>query len=1034
MKNTQDKKAALSKDQDDRIKGPKHKRKKSNEHEEVFFTGSNSQKDKKEQQNEVNPNRKWLLKPSKFSFMKYDHCLGFYMNCCELAYENPNDNTNQTEFENKILCKIENNPQSTQNLPPISASNRSRIFNESGRRLENEDEKEENSQSISTPDATHNTAKPHEDIKEKSQYAPIPLNNYETSNPPKAADARKWRESISSPPTASLSPAFSPIVSEQKPLPNEDFKGIYDNEFNEENSESDADNSFDDEYQEITYEKRSRPFFNGLMHAFIEADNGSNSEWRKMSAELPIGLNKPFINGRIKEIAYNERQKKFAVVNITKERRNPYESQKFEASIYSFALKNYGFPLSMNNFIVLVDEQYGKLVRLGKPYKVPFDYEQVNKEISQLTERLDEVYENLLIKDFEDMDIDELFSQNTIKKLIKFKGYISFHKLFCEYYTRKIIYSNKECLIDMLKFKINMLIEHAPEFGESKNEALSFLHEFWNIFENENKDTQAKRVKELEYFRKMLNCIILKQQEEGIEKYYDDTIKLSQELMSESTASNNSTPEKPLPQSIKKDNPEMYKSKKWFNFLNGFRDLGIKSDEILNSKWCDDGFHGILPTYKQMVSALKEFISNADQQALRDIIINNGIPPPSSLKKDDIKMHLCQKYWELIKKLNEDQQEALFKFFTCCDCFITNGYPGSGKSTFIAAILKIIKEEGKKALVCSFTNNSLDNLLLKLSDCIDGVYRYLRKEAKNSAFRQKYSDKCGTAIGSNVKILGTTVYGAWHARNEFEPDYIIIDEASLIAEPACIIPLLFYRGKAKFMLVGDRKQLGPIFNTTESQNNTSLFVRLKRNMPEENKSKLTIQYRMNADLYKIAKKLYSHMKCGTYENDQTPHSNEVRFDHLSEMPLIEPWIKEIFNNKFSAILLNTHEDISKSARVSKKEIKAIREMITFLNDHKIPENLYQVLATYNDQCSAFKTEANYDSALTIDKSQGLEWKAVMISLVNPTHEKMFPDKRISVMLTRAKTKLILVGDLVKIKKSNFWEYIKDNVRIVEYPN
>ncbi len=48
------------------------------------------------------------------------------------------------------------------------------------------------------------------------------------------------------------------------------------------------------------------------------------------------------------------------------------------------------------------------------------------------------------------------------------------------------------------------------------------------------------------------------------------------------------------------------------------------------------------------------------------------------------------------------------------DYLLIKGYPGTGKTTTIAALIAVLIKLEKKVLFTSFTNSAVDNLLLKV--------------------------------------------------------------------------------------------------------------------------------------------------------------------------------------------------------------------------------------------------------------------------------------------------------------------------------
>ena len=85
-------------------------------------------------------------------------------------------------------------------------------------------------------------------------------------------------------------------------------------------------------------------------------------------------------------------------------------------------------------------------------------------------------------------------------------------------------------------------------------------------------------------------------------------------------------------------------------------------------------------------------------------------------------------------------------------------------------------------------------------------------------------------------------------------DVCIVDEASQIALPICLGPLLKSK---RFVLVGDDKQLPPLIRNSEARENglaRSLFNILVENQPKCVIS-LTQQYRMASDIMSLSNML-----------------------------------------------------------------------------------------------------------------------------------------------------------------------------------
>lgn len=67
-------------------------------------------------------------------------------------------------------------------------------------------------------------------------------------------------------------------------------------------------------------------------------------------------------------------------------------------------------------------------------------------------------------------------------------------------------------------------------------------------------------------------------------------------------------------------------------------------------------------------------------------------------------------------ELNPGQQEALVRCICAKDYVLLLGMPGTGKTTTIAATIKGLLYLKKRILVTAYTNNALDNVLIKLKE------------------------------------------------------------------------------------------------------------------------------------------------------------------------------------------------------------------------------------------------------------------------------------------------------------------------------
>ncbi len=66
-------------------------------------------------------------------------------------------------------------------------------------------------------------------------------------------------------------------------------------------------------------------------------------------------------------------------------------------------------------------------------------------------------------------------------------------------------------------------------------------------------------------------------------------------------------------------------------------------------------------------------------------------------------------------RLNESQQEAFVKAFSCKNYFLVQGPPGTGKTWLLAYLAKALASQGLNVLVTAFTHTAINNALQKIA-------------------------------------------------------------------------------------------------------------------------------------------------------------------------------------------------------------------------------------------------------------------------------------------------------------------------------
>ena len=271
------------------------------------------------------------------------------------------------------------------------------------------------------------------------------------------------------------------------------------------------------------------------------------------------------------------------------------------------------------------------------------------------------------------------------------------------------------------------------------------------------------------------------------------------------------------------------------------------------------------------------------------------LPKPDKLRQD-----ICQ----LSRTLNGDQCNAVEHVLRANDYSLLLGMPGTGKTTTIVFLLRLLIARGARVLLAAYTNSAVDNVLLKLKE--QGFDEFVRVGNPNSMRAEikphSLQEQCRTLRESDRSLRPVETVDRVMTRNQlvastclsatdpvlsgvsggqkaalqqaaalgipaYDPtlfDYCIVDEASQIHEPVCVGPLLRAR---RFVLVGDPNQLSAVVKSRTAVDlgmGKSLFERLGDAHPHA-VCRLRTQYRMNRDITKLANALVyqGELECGT---------------------------------------------------------------------------------------------------------------------------------------------------------------------------
>uniref|UniRef100_A0AAV2LPH1 DNA replication ATP-dependent helicase/nuclease n=1 Tax=Knipowitschia caucasica TaxID=637954 RepID=A0AAV2LPH1_KNICA len=461
----------------------------------------------------------------------------------------------------------------------------------------------------------------------------------------------------------------------------------------------------------------------------------------------------------------------------------------------------------------------------------------------------------------------------------------------------------------------------------------------------------------------------------------------------------------------------------------------------------DEGVVG-LNTHLTNISRLMD--NSADSDRLRDLVIDFRAPEFISNLSSVLPREAKDTVANILKGLNKPQKQAMKKVLLSKDYTLIVGMPGTGKTTTICTLVRILHACGFSVLLTSYTHSAVDNILLKLKRFQVGFLRLGQGHKVHPdilPFTEEIARKKVQTLSDLEKlynkelVVATTCMGIKHpifSRRKF--DFCIVDEASQISQPICLGPLFYAK---RFVLVGDHQQLPPIVQNQEARSlgmDESLFKRLE--CYSEAVVQLNVQYRMNRQIMSLSNSLMyeGRLECGSeraacaqvtlpfllsVQSELSSHSKDHPQHDLS-------WIRNALLPDNAVCFLDCSvvpalESVEQGGVSNQTEAEVVHLLVSLLIKAGCKPSDIGVIAPYRQQLksisgllqsSAFvEVEVN-----TVDKYQGRDKSVIVLSFVRSTTEEgnlgeLLKDwRRLNVAITRAKHKLLMVGSASTLRR------------------
>ena len=436
--------------------------------------------------------------------------------------------------------------------------------------------------------------------------------------------------------------------------------------------------------------------------------------------------------------------------------------------------------------------------------------------------------------------------------------------------------------------------------------------------------------------------------------------------------------------------------------------------------------------------------------------------------------------------LNTTQEEAVNKVMHAKDVAIVHGPPGTGKTTtLVEAIYETLHRENQ-VLVCAQSNMAVDWISEKLVDrgvpvlrignptrvndkmlsftyerrfeshpdypqlwsirkAIRDLHSQNRKGANRESLRQKINSlkdrateleiRINEALFSEARVIACTlVSSANRILTGMKFGTLFIDEAAQALEAACWIAI---HKADRVILAGDHCQLPPTIKCIEAMRgglDETLMQKIVCNKPET-VSLLKTQYRMNDEIMRFSSEWFYHGELNSAP--EVKYRSILDFDtpivwiNTENMDCNEEFVGESFGRINKAEAMLCIEELKKYINKIGKE-RLLDERIDFgvISPYKAQ---VQYLRQLVKKDAFFKPFRSLMTINTVDGFQGQERDVILISLVRANEDGQIGFlndlRRMNVAITRARMKLIILGDASTLTKHPFYkklyEYISE---------
>jgi superfamily I DNA and/or RNA helicase len=433
--------------------------------------------------------------------------------------------------------------------------------------------------------------------------------------------------------------------------------------------------------------------------------------------------------------------------------------------------------------------------------------------------------------------------------------------------------------------------------------------------------------------------------------------------------------------------------------------------------------------------------------------------------------------------LNDSQNEALRDALAAYDLSVIHGPPGTGKTTTLVEVVRRLAETESTVLVTAPSNTAVDLLTERLAEqglqvvrignisrVDENILRHtlevqlanhpdaktikkvkieaaeMRRKARRfkrsfgaaerrergqmfreagqlSAWANQLEDRLIDHLISGAQVITCTLVGANHPvleKRKFRT--VVIDEAAQALEPATWIPVT---RASRVILAGDPYQLPPTIKSHEARRGGLEVTLIEKALQRQERTRLLrMQYRMHAAIMGFSNQRFYD---GQLLADASVADHRLPGDEESPVVFIDT----------AGAGFEEEVQPAYQSRFNPGEFQILREHLYQLLDHwhwleVAPLPSIALISPYREQVLQMQQAVKEDERLagapitinTIDGFQGQERDVVYISLVRSNDKQeigfLKDYRRMNVAMTRARQKLVIVGDSATIGADDFY--------------